>query len=146
MKTYFSIFILILISCSVFAAEKTNLSDSEISGLLIGKWLITLSNNNNNTKLVAVDEYLPNGKARQKGILTVSNQHMNIKMESTWKVENGELISSLVSITPKGMMPVGLTTTDTVISIDKEKFILRDGKTGELQTYYRVGGKAGKEI
>ncbi len=142
MKKLFLVFIVLLVSCSVFAAEKTNLPDTEISGLLIGKWRITLSNNN--TKLVAVDEYLPDGKARQKGVLTVANRRMNIQMESTWKIENGKLISSLVSITPKGMMPVGLTTTDTVISIDKEKFVLRGEKTGELQTYYRVGKKADK--
>ena len=63
---------------------------------------------------------------------------MNIKMESTWKIENGKLISSLVSMEPEGMLPVGITTRDTVISIDKTKFVFRDDTTGERQTYYRV--------
>ena len=116
MKKYFFVFILILISCTVFASEKTNLSDSEISKLLIGKWRIMLSDKK-----------------------TASGQKLNIEMEATWKVESGKLVSSLVSIKPKGLMPIGLTNTDTVISINKVKFIFRDGNTGELQTYYRVG-------
>ena len=136
MKKYFFVFILILISCTVFASEKTNLSDSEISKLLIGKWRIMLSDKK--MKLDAVDEYLPDGKVIQKGKLTASGQKLNIEMEATWKVESGKLVSSLVSIKPKGLMPIGLTNTDTVISINKVKFIFRDGNTGELQTYYRV--------
>ena len=91
MKKYFTFFILILISCNVFAAEKTNLSDSEISGLLIGKWRIML--NDNSMKLDAVDEYMPDGTVIQKGKLTATGQQINIKMDSTWKVENGKLKS-----------------------------------------------------
>ena len=143
MKKYFSFFILVLISCSVFAAEKTSLPDSEISELLIGKWRIMLSDKN--TKLDAVDDYMPDGKVFQKGKLTASGKRMNIEMESTWKVENGKLISSLVYVKPKGLLPIGLTTTDTVISINKTKFVFRDDKTGERQTYYRVAKKTDKK-
>ena len=59
-------------------------------------------------------------------------------MESKWKVEKGKLISTLVSIRPRGILPAGLTTTDTVISIDKVEFVFRDDKTGKRQTYYRM--------
>ena len=136
MKKYFYLFILILISCTVFAAEKTSMSDSEITERLIGKWHITL--NEDNMKLDAVDEYLPDGKLIQKGTLEVSGQKLNIEMEATWKINKGKLISTLVSIEPKGMIPIGLTSTDTVVSIDKEKFVYSDDETGEVQTYYRI--------
>jgi hypothetical protein len=142
MKKYFFFFILILLSCNVFAAEKTGLSDSEISKLLTGKWRIMLSEDN--MKLDAVDDYLPDGTVIQKGRLTAAGQTMNIEMKATWKIENGKLISTLVSIKPVGIMPVGLTTTDTVVSIDKVKFVFKDGETGERQTYYRISKKAGK--
>ena len=140
MKKYFFFFILTLISCSVFAAEKTNLPDNEISKLLIGKWRILLSDKK--TKLDSVDEYLPDGKVIQKGMLTASGKRMNIEMESTWKIEDGKLIYSLLSIKPKGMLPIGLTTADTVISIDKAKFVFRDDKTRERQTCFRVSKKS----
>ena len=143
MKKFLFFFILLLISCTVLAAEKTSLSDSKISGLLIGKWRIML--NDRDSKLDAVDEYLPDGKVIQKGKLTAAGKRININMESTWKVENGKLISSLVSIKPKGMLPIGLTTADTVISIDKVKFVFRDDKTGERQTYYRVSKESYKK-
>jgi hypothetical protein len=136
MKKFLSFFILILIHCTVFAAGKTNLSDDEISAMLVGKWRVMLSDEN--TKLDAVDNYLPDGRMIQEGKLTTSGQRMNIKMESTWKIKDGKLISTLVSISPKGLIPVGLTTTDTVISIDKVKFVFKDGQTGKRETYYRV--------
>lgn len=136
MKKFLFFFILILISCNVFASEKTSLPDSKISELIIGKWHLTLSDEN--MKLDTVDEYLPGGKMVQKGKLTVSGQDLDVALEATWKIENGKLISTLVSVEPEGMMPAGLTTTDTVVSIDKEKFVCSSDKTGEIQTYYRV--------
>ena len=136
MKTFFSIFIMFIVCSSSFAAEKTILSDKEISELLIGKWQISMIDNN--VKIDAVDEFLPDGSMKQKGVLTVSNNKINIEMKSTWKVENGILTSTLLSITPKDMLPVGLTTSDTVISIDKEKFVYMDSETGERDTYHRV--------
>ncbi len=138
MKRYFIIIpILVLFSCTVFAAQKKRgLSDSEISGLLTSKWRVMLSEDN--TKLDAVNEYRSDGTMVQEGRLTVSGKRMNIHIESTWKVEKGKLISTLVSISPRGILPAGLTTTDTVISIDKTEYVFRDDKTGKRQTYYRM--------
>ena len=137
MKRYFIIIpILVLLSCTVFAAQKRGLSDSEISGLLTGKWRVMLSEDN--TKLDAVNEYRSDGTMVQEGRLTVSGKRMNIHIESTWKVEKGKLISTLVSIRPRGILQAGLTTTDTVISIDKTEYVFRDDKTGKRQTYYRI--------
>ena len=60
---------------------------AEISGLLIGKWRILLSDKN--TKPDAVDDYRPHGKVIRKGRLIASGKRMDIEMESTRKVENG---------------------------------------------------------
>lgn len=138
MKKYLSFFILtmILSSCATHTVIRINLSDNEISELVIGKWNINITDEDK--KLIAVDEYLPDGRVIQKGTLSFAGMKMNINAESTWKIENGKLISSLVSIEPEGMIPIGETFSDTVISIDKEKFVFIDGNTGERATYYRI--------
>jgi len=140
MKTSFSLFILVLF-CSVgFAAEKSTLSDDAISKALIGKWRISIDGND--VKINAIDVFLPNGTMLQKGVLNAYNQKLNIEMEATWKIEKGKPISSLLSVKPKGMTPIGTTSTYTVISIDNEKFVYKNEKTAEVSTCYRVNEKA----
>ena len=136
MKKYFSIFILVMFSCAVLAAGKTRLSDSEISELLVGRWRVMMSDGD--TKLDAVNVYHADGRMIQNGRVTAKGKRINIAMESAWKVEKGKLISSLVSIKPRGLIPAGLKTTDTIISINKVEFVFKDGKTGKRETYYRI--------
>ena len=136
MKKCISIFILILLFCTVSAAGKPRLSDREISRLLVGKWRVMMSEGD--TKLDAVNVYRSDGRMIQNGKLKAGGKRINIIMESAWKVEKGKLISSLVFIRPKGLLPAGLKTEDTIISIDKVKFVFKDGKTGKRETYYRI--------
>jgi hypothetical protein len=140
-----TILIVFAVSTLSFSTQKTDLSDSEISEMLLGKWRIFKQEDI--AVLDMIIEYLP----KQKMIVSISAIHplgnSDIELESMWKVESGKLSFTIKSAKHEGDIQaentfvddmIGSTCMDTIFAIDQEKYVLISDETGELQTYYRT--------
>lgn len=119
-------------------------SDAYYRKTLVGTWKITIKRDDG-IEINTVDTFLANGNIIQKGIMkTPGGIIINVEAKCTWEIRNGIVFSILKSISPEGLIPLGSTFQDKIISMDANEFKYKN-EDGKIYTYKKIIKKDDKK-
>lgn len=100
------------------------LTDSEISKMLIGEWAAEGDN------MSGVNHYQKDGTLKATGTISVNGSSIDISLLGSWKVSNGTIIATVTETNVPQIIREGHTSKDKVIAIDDKRlvYVTEDGK------------------
>jgi uncharacterized protein (TIGR03066 family) len=126
--------LLFSVSLSTRADDPKQQSDKEITEKLVGKWVIEINEGGVSGK--GYSTFKKDLSFEFSAKLKAGGQTVELEISGTWKVEKGEMTSTVAKSnnpTPKK----GDVTKDKVIQVDDTTLKLKNEK-GEVETYKRV--------
>lgn len=112
-----------------------NNKDSYYKKAIIGTWKYHESMPEGGT-IDGTTTYAPNGQVSSVGTISFQNQDFHGVVSGIWSINEGYLYSTVKSSNFPTLMPVGLSSSDKIISIANNEF--RYISDGETSVEYRV--------
>ena len=122
------LFILFLISVVVpWTTFAQTLTDEQATRLLLGRWTATSKPG----LIEAGFLFKSDGTFSSEANFVRADEHLKIKVIGKWQVKDGILIEELTYSSNPNMIPPGLVTRDTLISVNEHEYKFRTEKGAE---------------
>lgn len=111
-----ALFIVTVFALTAMAAPPT---DTEATRLLVGSWV------SGEPRAPGGTTFKADGTFTSDGTFATRNGPITIKVEGKWHVKDGILIEELTRSSHPNIVPVGLTTRDTLLSVTEKEYRYR---------------------
>lgn len=130
MRTLLTTFLLALFCASPVLAVPP--SDAEATRTLLGEWVSAKKPG----LIAGAMAFKPDGTFSCQATFMTPDGPLTIKVEGKWRVERGILIEELTRSSHPNLAPVGLATSDTLVSVTKDEYRFRT-ESGKEDSYSR---------
>ena len=132
-RTFLSLLLMMFVSVTLAVAAPP--SDAEASKLLAGEWVMPPDRLNAVVKGASF-QFKEDGIFTSKGLLLLREEKVQIEFDGKWSIKDGVLTEEITHTSHPAIIPSGLVTRDTIISITDKEYKIRTAK-GQEERYVK---------